>query len=161
MHTLSQGCTCTRAVLRTSRRPGQRAPTADASCDKATPCNVTVLVVMLGATFLLEVYCHARECTEWTFESAIILDSSYGTSLWLLGNRYMKKLARYVLLISLQTVLGTWTEPGPSRFHTVDAWKVPFHYTQATKPVYGTLSTSDNRKFFPAPLSCLCTCRIM
>ena len=61
---------------------------------------------MLGATFLLEVY-NARECTEWTFESAIILDSSYGTSLWLLGNRYMEKLARYVLLISLQTVLGT------------------------------------------------------
>ena len=45
--TPSLGYSC-RAVLRTSSRPGQRAPTADASCDKATPCNVTVLVVMLG-----------------------------------------------------------------------------------------------------------------
>ena len=118
VHSLSQGCTCTRAVLRTSSRPGQCAPTADASCDKATPCNVTVLVVMLGATFLLEVYCHTRECTEWMFESAIILDSSNGTSLWLLGNRYMEKLAKHVLLISLhwapeQSLFLSWWSGTP------------------------------------------------
>ena len=95
----------------THRLMCQRVFTADMSCDKAMPCNVTVLA---GPS--------SRMPWNAQSESAIIRN---GTSFWLWVNRYMEKLAKHVLLISLQTTFFGHLNRAcchpvdqPSRFYT-------------------------------------------
>ena len=81
-----------------------RSTCADMSCDKAMPCNVTVLA---GPS--------SRMPWNAQSESAIIRN---GTSFWLWVNRYMEKLAKHVLLISLhwaheQSLFLSWWSGTP------------------------------------------------